>query len=241
MAEVAHAPMVELRGLRFEGRGHRALDDVSLTLAPGRTAILGANGAGKSVLLRVMHGLLAPTAGSVAWHAGAHGRPRLAMVFQKPVLLRRSALDNVIYALKLSPAHRGENARRLRERAEEALLRVGLLRLAQRPGRVLSGGEQQRVALARAWALEPDVLLLDEPTASLDPAAVHAVENIILEIAAGGTSIVMTTHHRGLARRFADTVVFLEAGRVAEHTLVKEFFTLPRSHGGQAYLEGELV
>lgn len=227
--------LVEIRDLVFEGRGHRALDGISLSLARGSTAILGANGAGKSVLLRLMHGLLKPSAGSVAWQ----GVPRAAMVFQKPVLLRRSALDNVIYGLQLSAAHRNESAARHRERAELALRRVGLSHLANRPGRVLSGGEQQRIALARAWALEPDVLLLDEPTASLDPAAVRAVENIIGEIAAGGTSIVMTTHHRGLARRFADSVVFLEAGRVAEHTPVEEFFAQARSAGGQAYLQGE--
>jgi tungstate transport system ATP-binding protein len=229
--------MVEIRDLVFEGRGHRALDGVSLNLARGSTAILGANGAGKSVLLRLMHGLLQPTSGTVAWQ----GAPRLAMVFQKPVLLRRSALDNVIYGLQLSAAHRTESAARLRERAELALRRVGLSHLADRPGRVLSGGEQQRIALARAWALEPDILLLDEPTASLDPAAVRAVEDIIREIGAGGTAIVMTTHHRGLARRFADSVVFLDAGRVAEHTPVNEFFAQPRSPGGQAYLQGEIV
>ena len=235
------APMLELRDLVFEGRGHRAIDGVSLQLATGRTAILGANGAGKSVLLRLMHGLLAPTAGQVRWQARAGGVPRVAMVFQKPVLLRRSALENVIYGLKLSPAHGHEPAAVLRERAEAALRRVGLAHLAHRPGRVLSGGEQQRVALARAWALEPEVLLLDEPTASLDPAAVRAVEEIIGEIAAGGTSIVMTTHHRGLARRFAHGVVFLESGRLAEHTPVQEFFTQPRSSGGIAYLEGEIA
>jgi tungstate transport system ATP-binding protein len=229
--------MVETRHLTFEGRGHRALDDVSLRLERGRTAVLGANGAGKSVLLRLMHGLLRPTAGEVAWQ----GAPRLAMVFQKPVLLRRSALDNVIYGLTLSAVHRHESAVRLRGRAQTALRRVGLLPLADRPGRVLSGGEQQRIALARAWALEPDVLLLDEPTASLDPAAVRAVEEIIHEIAAGGTSIVMTTHHRGLARRFADSVVFLDSGRVAEYTPVQEFFAQPRSPGGRAYLQGEIA
>ena len=229
--------LVEIRDLAFEGRGHRALDGVSLSLARGSTAILGANGAGKSVLLRLMHGLLVPSAGTVAWQ----GAPRAAMVFQKPVLLRRSALDNVIYGLELSAAHRDEPFAHLRERAALALRRVGLAHLAQRPGRVLSGGEQQRIALARAWALEPDVLLLDEPTASLDPAAVRAVEEIIGEIASGGTSIVMTTHHRGLARRFADSVVFLEAGRVAEHTPVEEFFAQARSPGGQAYLQGEVV
>jgi tungstate transport system ATP-binding protein len=227
--------MVEISHLTFAGRGHRAVDDLSLRLARGSTAILGANGAGKSVLLRLMHGLLQPSAGTVHWQ----GAPRLAMVFQKPVLLRRSALDNVTYGLKLSAVHRHEPAARRRQRAELALQRVGLLHLAQRPGRVLSGGEQQRVALARAWALEPDVLLLDEPTASLDPAAVRAVERVIGEIAAGGTSIVMTTHHRGLARRIADTVVFLEAGRVAEHTPVEEFFVRPQSSGALAYLQGE--
>ena len=241
MDEVVTTPMLELRDLVFEGRGLRVIDGVSLRLPRGRTAVLGANGAGKSVLLRLMHGLLTPTAGQVRWEAIGARAPRVAMVFQKPVLLRRSALDNVIYGLKLSAAHRGEPAPRLRERAEAALRRVGLAHLAQRPGRVLSGGEQQRVALARAWALEPDILLLDEPTASLDPAAVRAVEDIVLEIAAGGTPIVMTTHHRGLARRFADSVVFLESGRVAEHTPVKEFFTQPRSSGGLAYLEGEIV
>ncbi|MDB5807281.1 MAG: transporter family protein [Betaproteobacteria bacterium] len=234
-------PMLQLRDLVFEGRGHRAIDGVTLALDAGRTAILGANGAGKSVLLRLMHGLLMPSSGEVQW-TGIDGRaPRLAMVFQKPVLLRRSALDNVIYGLQLSPAQRAEPAARLRERALAALARVDLAHLAQRPGRVLSGGEQQRVALARAWALEPDVLLLDEPTASLDPAAMRAVEAVILEIAAGGTSIVMTTHHRGLARRFADSVVFLDAGRVAEHTPVNEFFAQPRSGGGHAYLEGEIA
>jgi tungstate transport system ATP-binding protein len=173
----------------------------------------------------------------VAWQ----GTPRQAMVFQKPVLLRRSALDNVAYGLHLSALHRHEPAARLRQRAELALRRVGLLHLAGRPGRVLSGGEQQRVALARAWALEPEVLLLDEPTASLDPAAVRAVEDIVHEIAAGGTAIVMTTHHRGLARRFADAVLFLDSGRVAEYTPVEEFFVQPRSSGALAYLQGEVA
>jgi tungstate transport system ATP-binding protein len=243
MAEIiSHpVPMLSLRDLVFEGRGHRAIDGISLELPRGCTAVLGANGAGKSVLLRLMHGLLAPTGGQVQWTRHEGRAPRLAMVFQKPVLLRRSALDNVIYGLKLSPLHRNESGERLRDRAQAALRRVGLAHLAQRPGRVLSGGEQQRVALARAWALEPDVLLLDEPTASLDPAAIRAVEDIVHEIAATGTPIIMTTHHRGLAKRLADSVVFLDAGRVAEHTPVPEFFTHPRSQGGVAYLEGEIV
>ena len=241
MAEQALPFLVRLDRLTFAGRGHRALDGVSAELPIKRIAILGPNGAGKSVLLRVMHGLLVPSAGTVAWHARDGGPPRLAMVFQRPVLLRRSALDNVIYALRLSAAHRHEPAAQLRERAQAALQRVGLAQVAQRPGRVLSGGEQQRVALARAWALEPDVLLLDEPTASLDPGATRAVEAIIHEIAASGVSVILTTHHRGIAKRFAEEVLFLDQGRVAEQAPATEFFSTPRSAAANAFLHGDLA
>jgi tungstate transport system ATP-binding protein len=233
------APLVRLEGLVFEGRGHRALDGIDAVLPRRRIAMLGPNGAGKSVLLRVLHGLLAPTAGCVAW-APLDGRaPRLAMVFQRPVLLRRSVEENVVYALKQSAIHRHESAARLRERAQDALDRVGLAALAARPGRVLSGGEQQRVALARAWALEPDVLLLDEPTASLDPAATRAVEAIIHGIAAAGVAVLLVTHHRGIAKRFADDIVFMDRGRIAEQAPAAEFFSTPRSVAARAYLEGD--
>ena len=241
MAEGAQSSLVRLDRLVYAGRGHRALDGVSAELPVKRIAILGPNGAGKSVLLRVMHGLIAPSAGTVTWHPRAAGPPRLAMVFQRPVLLRRSALDNVIYALRLSAAHRHEPAEQLRERARAALQRVGLAHIAQRPGRVLSGGEQQRVALARAWALEPDVLLLDEPTASLDPGATRAVEAIIHEIAGSGISVILTTHHRGIAKRFAEEVLFLDCGRVAEQTPAVEFFNTPRSAVGRAFMQGDLA
>ena len=233
--------LVRLQHLVFEGRGHRALDDLDCVLPRRRIAILGPNGAGKSVLLRVMHGLLAPTGGRVEWTATGGRLPRLAMVFQRPVLLRRSAADNVVYALRQSPAHRRESVAQLRERAQAALARVGLAHLAARPGRVLSGGEQQRVALARAWALEPDVLLLDEPTASLDPGATRAVEAIVHEIAASGVAVLLVTHHRGIARRFAEEVLFIDRGRIAEQAPVAEFFSVPRSVAARAYLEGELA
>jgi tungstate transport system ATP-binding protein len=233
--------LVRLIGLEFEGRGHRALDGVDTTLPRKRIAILGPNGAGKSVLLRVMHGLLKPSAGVVAWaHVNGH-LPRVAMVFQRPVLLRRSVEDNVIYALRQSARHRHESAARLRERAQLALAGVGLAHLSSRPGRVLSGGEQQRVALARAWSLEPDVLLLDEPTASLDPGATRAVEGIIHEIAASGVAIVLVTHHRGIAKRFAEHVVFMDRGRIAEESAARLFFSAPASEPARAYLEGDLA
>jgi tungstate transport system ATP-binding protein len=233
--------LVRLLGLTFEGRGHRALDGIDTSVPNKRIAILGPNGAGKSVLLRVMHGLLEPSAGIVAWAPLAGRAPRIAMVFQRPVLLRRSAEDNVVYALRQSAAHRHEPTARLRERAQLALAGVGLAHLRARPGRVLSGGEQQRVALARAWSLEPDVLLLDEPTASLDPGATRAVEAIIHDIAASGVAVLLVTHHRGIAKRFAEHVMFLDRGRIAEEAHARDFFSAPRSAAAQAYLEGDLA
>lgn len=212
------------------------LDAVDVAIAPRlRTFILGANGAGKSTLLRVLHGLIEPTRGSVTWGASAT-RPRgHAMVFQRPVLLRRSAAANLRHALALGGV-RGRDAQR---RVDHALLSVGLEAMAGRPARVLSGGEQQRLALARAWALAPEVLFLDEPTASLDPPSTRAIETIVSEIHALGTTIVMTTHHLAQAKRLADAIVLLHDGRVAEHTDAATFFREPRSAGGRAFLEGE--
>ena len=202
---------------------------LSLEIEAGpSTVILGANGAGKSVLMRLMHGLLAPTSGSVSWKA----KGRQAMVFQRPVMLRRSALANVVYALEVA----GQKP----EGAMEALREVGLAHLAERPARVLSGGEQQRLALARAWALHPEVLFLDEPTASLDPSATHEIENIIRAFDAAGTKIVMATHNLGQARRLADEVIYLHQGRVLERAAVEQFFSKPATAEAAAFIKGEL-
>jgi tungstate transport system ATP-binding protein len=212
------------------------LTGVDLTIdAGGRTFILGPNGAGKSTLLRVLHGLLPPTRGTVTWNGSRVRPPAQAMVFQRPVLLRRSAEANVRYALAKIGV-RGTEADR---RVYEALREVGLVGLAKRPARVLSGGEQQRLALARAWALEPEVLFLDEPTASLDPAATRAVEQIVRDIHGCGTTIVMTTHNLAQAKRLADEIVFLDGGRVTERTPAAEFFRAPRSDEAAAYVRGE--
>jgi tungstate transport system ATP-binding protein len=215
----------------------RVLHAVDLELAAGlRTVVLGANGAGKSVLLRALHGLIPISAGSLRWN-GASERPAAqAMVFQRPVMLRRSALANVTYALAINGVARGRRV----ALALQALERVGLAALAMRPARVLSAGEQQRLALARAWALRPKILFLDEPTASLDPASVGEVERIIGEIHASGTRIVMTTHNLGQARRLADEIVFLGGGRIAEQASAADFFREPRSPEAAAFLEGEL-
>ncbi|WP_019918269.1 ATP-binding cassette domain-containing protein [Methyloversatilis discipulorum] len=228
--------LLALESLRYDADDRSLIRDVSLRIEAGRrTLILGPNGAGKSVLMRLMHGLIEPTAGRILWNGGS-GTPVQAMVFQRPVMLRRSVLDNVSYALYLA----GVPAAERRTRALDVLERVGLAALANRPARVLSGGEQQRVALARAWALRPRVLFLDEPTASLDPGAAAEVERIIRVIADDGCSIVMVTHHLGQARRLADDIVFVDTGRITEHTPVADFFAAPRSAEAGHYLRGEL-
>ncbi|HXL68063.1 MAG TPA: ATP-binding cassette domain-containing protein [Xanthobacteraceae bacterium] len=221
--------------VRFAAGGVAILRDVSCTLAAGPPAIvLGPNGAGKSVLLRLCHGLLTPTSGSIRAGNRAASTERTAMVFQRPVMLRRSALANVAYPLDLPRAA-------TKQKAAALLGRVGLPHLAARPARRLSGGEQQRVALARAWALDPEILFLDEPTASLDPAATRAVEEIVREIAASGVKIVMATHDLGQARRLAGEVVFLHAGRLVEHAPAAQFFDRPQSSEAAKFLRGELL
>jgi len=229
-----------IQDVSFEIGGIRLIKDLNCTLEAGpRTMILGANGAGKSLFLRLCHGLIRPTTGRVLWQ-GAKGRDPAdaqAMVFQRPVMLRRSVAANVDYALKL----RGMAAAERRAAVEDALGHTGLRRLADNPARVLSVGEQQKLALARAWALQPEVLFLDEPTASLDPAATHAVEQIINAIDAAGTRIVMTTHDLGQARRRGDEVMFLNRGRLLEKTPAERFFSEPENDLAQAFLKGELL
>jgi len=221
--------------LRLEQVSYQSIiEPLTLDLEAGpSTIILGANGAGKSVLMRLMHGLLAPTGGRVTWK-GENPRRHQAMVFQRPVMLRRSALANVAYALKLAGA---SDAARM---AADALREVGLWHLAHRPARVLSGGEQQRLALARAWALHPEVLFLDEPTASLDPSATREIEALIRAFDAAGTKVVMATHNLGQARRLGDEVLFLHQGRLVERAPVERFFTQPASAEAAAFIKGEL-
>ena len=228
-----------LENLGFAAGGREIIKSISCEIAAGtRTVILGPNGAGKSVLMRLCHGLLKPTAGRVTWRQdGITRRARgQAMVFQRPVMLRRSAIANVIYALKLAGIAPAE----CRLRAEDVLEAVGLASVATRPARVLSGGEQQRLALARAWALGPEVLFLDEPTANLDPNATRDIESIIIAIHASGTKIIMTTHSLGQARRLGDEIVFLSEGRLVERAPVDEFFKQPRSSEAASFLRGEL-
>ncbi|SDO69083.1 tungstate transport system ATP-binding protein [Halomonas shengliensis] len=228
-------PPLELQGVTFTHRGQRLLGPLDLRLTGcRRTLVMGPNGAGKSLLMRLAHGLLAPSAGRVDWQGRT---PRQAMVFQRPVLLKRSALANLTYALAVNGTPRPER----RTRAREALERFGLAALEKRPARVLSGGEQQRLALARAWLLDPEVLFLDEPTSALDPAAIQAVEDAVQEFHRRGTRILMSSHDLHQARRLADEVLFLNAGRLIEHGDAATFFTAPASREARAFIRGELV
>ena len=230
------------QGLTVSRSGRCILNQVNLLLgsAPGTTIILGPNGAGKSVLIRVLCGLLAPDAGTVTWCGTPPDRARMAkigLVFQKPVLLRRSARANIEYALAVTGTSKNEQ----RERAGEALHHAGLSHLSETDARVLSSGEQQRLTLARALATGPNILVLDEPAANLDPASTAAIENVLRGIRDRGTPIVLITHDLGQARRLADEVVFLHKGRIKERTSAADFFTQPRSAEALAYINGEIV
>lgn len=219
-------------------RGATKLSGITLTLPPsGLTVVMGPNGAGKSLLLRVLHGLIEPSTGTFTW-SGQRPGPEMtfaqSMVFQRPVLLRRTVAANLDFVLHA----RGQTDPTKRN---EALEQVGLLEFAKAPARTLSGGEQQRLALARALLTDPDVLFLDEPTASLDPTATALIEGIVLHAAQKGTKVIFVTHDPGQARRLADDVVFLNRGQLACHANAADFFQDPGNDAARAFLAGELA
>jgi tungstate transport system ATP-binding protein len=227
---------LEVRALHLRCGETAVLDGVDLDLGvSGCTVVMGPNGAGKSLLLKLLHGLMRPSSGRISW---AGQRPetvttRQALVFQKPVLLRRTVAANIDFVLRSRKADRGRVARLLAD--------AGLAHKAGQPARRLSGGEAQRLALARALATAPEVLFLDEPTASLDPASVLAIERIVAQARDSGVRVVLVTHDIGQARRMADDVVFLHRGRVADHAAAADFFAAPRCQAARDYLNGDVV
>jgi tungstate transport system ATP-binding protein len=223
----------------FRAGGIPIIDSVSLTLAAGApTVLIGPNGAGKTTLLRLAMGLITPSRGRVTWAGREDITPtQCAIVFQHPAMLRRSAAGNVHYALAAAGMPRASRA----ARCAELLSLVGLGDVADRPARRLSGGERQRLAFARALAKDPAVLFLDEPTASLDPAATKAIEDLVRAVAARGIKVVMSTHDLAEARRLAGEVVLLHRGRVIETAPAASFFTAPRTQAAQKFIAGELL
>ena len=233
-------PVMILDGVVVTAGATTILDRVSLTVsAGGPTAIIGPNGSGKTTLLRVAMGLvsLSPSPRLVAHAAGniqidAASR---AIVFQKPVMLRRTVAENIAFALRAA----GRDSKTMT--IANLLDQVGLSDLADRPARRLSGGEQQRLGIARALARQPQLLLLDEATASLDPAQTKIIEDLIGAIARSGVKVVFATHDLGQARRLAGDIVFLAKGRVAEHASTEAFFTQPVNEAARRFLAGDLV
>ncbi len=229
---------LHVEGLVLEAEGRRLIDGLDLALSADRlTVVMGPNGAGKSLLLRLLHGLIVPTAGRISWggqNVSEAVRRRQALVFQRPVLLRRSVAANIDFVLGLrgtvDPSRRAD-----------ILEHVGLHDRAQQPARLLSGGEQQRLAIGRALAMAPEVLFLDEPTASLDPASVLAIEEIVQATHRRGTKVIFVTHDVGQAKRLADEIVFVHRGRIAECAPVETFFDAPSSDAAAAYLAGRIV
>jgi tungstate transport system ATP-binding protein len=233
---------IRLQDAWFHARTKPLIKSMTSTIAdePGLTAILGPNGAGKSLLLRICHGILPLHEGTVSW--GQRQDPglqdhRQAMVFQRPIHLRRSAAGNIDFALKL---HGLAGAAR-KDRIVEALELTGLARYHDTPARLLSFGEQQRLALARAWAMDPDLLLLDEPTANLDPAAQRLIEEVLQKMVADGTRILMASHDLNQAKRLASHVIFIYRGRIKEQATAEKFFAGPENDLAQAFLQGELL
>ena len=230
---------VRLERVSFRAGSTVIIDRLDLTLAQGRpTVVVGPNGAGKSTLLRLCMGLVLPTEGTITWGGRTDTRPmRRAFVFQRPVMLRRTVAGNVAYGLH----HAGYPRDKIAPRTAELLARVGLEDLALRPAHRLSGGEQQRLALARALARDPELLLLDEPTASLDPAATRSVEEIIRAAAQSGIKVVMASHDLGQVRRLAGEVVFMVRGAVREQTPAEDFLTNPSTPEAATFVRGDLV
>jgi tungstate transport system ATP-binding protein len=241
---VSHALAFELAGLRHRYGKRTVLTVPHLAIERGETlGLIGPSGAGKSTMLRLLQGLERPSEGVIRMDGAPMPHPlplplarRITTVFQRPIMLDRSVRDNVLFGLEV----RGRKDR-VRAAAEPLLERLGLSHLASAQARLLSGGEIQRVALARAMAIEPDVLLLDEPAANLDPANVARIEAFVREVQTRGTTIVLVTHNTHEARRLAHRTLLLIEGAVVETGPTAAFFESPADARTRAFLAGELV
>ena len=228
----SRAVLLKLRGVAVMAGDKALISDIDLEVRAGESiVVLGANGAGKTTLLKLCNGILAPSLGAIS----APPAVEQALIFQRPALLARSVLDNVRFVLAVRGI--GEPARSAK--AHAALVACNLDGIAARQARLLSGGEQQRLALARAWACKPKLLLADEPTANLAPAAARDLEQLVQALRAEATTLVLATHNVAQAKRLADRILFLDEGRIVEDRPAAEFFVSPQSAAARSYLEGE--
>lgn len=230
---------VEIQGATTRRRGKTLVGPIDLRLdGQGTCVVLGPNGSGKTTLLRLLHGTARLHSGSINWACptpkARHGQ---SFVFQRPVMLRRSVVENIAYPLRMRGAPRGT----AREHAARWAERVGLGDMLDRPAVVLSGGEQQKLALARALIVKPKLLFLDEPCSALDGRSMREIEAILCEAKEAGTRLILSTHDHGQARRLADDILFLLAGRVHEHAPAARFFDQPATPEARAFLNGDIV
>ena len=229
---------IEYCSVSFHKSGIRLIDRVSFKLmSKGITVVLGPNGAGKSILLRLMHGLDTPNEGKVLFEgvvADEKIRRKQAMVFQNAILLRRSVIENLSFVANLHEPKKASNL-------IELLAEVGLADKQHMPARRLSGGEKQRLSLARALVCQPELLLLDEPTASLDPYSVQMIETLLSKLRHRNTKIIFITHDLNQARRLAEDIIFIHKGKLEAFQLADAFFEKPDSDFAQAFISGRLI
>lgn len=227
---------ISLKDLRLVVGGKLRLKIQQADLDPEMpTMILGPNGAGKSLLLRVLHGLTLPQGGRITFPGNLGQQKHQAMVFQRPVLLRRSVMENVAFALRA----RGTDRNQSRDIAGNWLERARLGDLADAPARRLSGGEQQRLAMVRALACDPKLIFLDEPCANLDPRASVQIEHLIKSAVASGVKVIMVTHDQAQARRLGGEFILMHQGQIVAQALRKQFFRPTWHPLVDAFLAGE--
>lgn len=233
------APRLELDRFETRGDGKILLGPISLTQeSPGITVIMGPNGAGKSLFLSAAHGLLEQTSGSVRWNGTpAHTtRASRGFVFQTTPVLRRSVAGNIALPLIARGIKAAERGILITRALKDARLDAD----PRKPAATLSGGERKRLALARAIVSDPEVLILDEPSANLDPASTAGLEDILRRISESGTKILMSTHDIAQARRLADDILFFDNGALVEQANASEFFDAPASPAARKFLKGDL-
>ncbi|MDG1764928.1 MAG: ATP-binding cassette domain-containing protein [Paracoccaceae bacterium] len=225
--------------LVVEFKGQRILGPIGLKLVKGDIAvILGPNGSGKTTLLKSLHGIIKIKHGAVSWSCPkSESMAKQMFVFQSPVMLRRSVFENLTYPLTLCKTPKAE----INRLADEWVSRISLKEVIHVAATRLSGGEKQKLALARALITKPEMLFLDEPTASLDGKTTLEIEKLLQNSAENGTTIMMSTHDIGQAKRLAKNILFLNKGKLESTQPAQTFFREPMSNNASKFIAGDIV